>query len=226
MRPHLRYLRYVLLHKLYVARAMVAIRPPAGVTWTLWLWRALVHDLSKFRPSEWRPYVEKFYGDPQAWLARDVAARLASPNVVVRLTAKSEAGARMGERRAAIGRAFDRAWLAHQHRNPHHWQHWLLREDDGKTKVLLMPVEYVDEMVADWLGAGTKVLRWPSFAECIAETIAWYVATAPTRVLRHEAKLRAELLLATLAEAYGVTGTALEARRQATAAELLTIPGR
>jgi hypothetical protein len=188
MRPHLRYLRYVLLHKLYVARAMVAIRPPAGVTWTLWLWRALVHDLSKFRPSEWRPYVEKFYGDPQAWLARDVAARLASPNVVVRLTAKSEAGARMGERRAAIGRAFDRAWLAHQHRNPHHWQHWLLREDDGDLKVLPMPEKFVREMVADWMGAGRAITgQWGATD--------WYLANFGRIVLDPETRKQVHELL-------------------------------
>ena len=45
---------------------------------------------------------------------------------------------------------FDRAWLHHQHSNPHHWQHWLLREDDGNMKALEMPYEYVIEMIADW----------------------------------------------------------------------------
>ena len=46
-------------------------------------------------------------------------------------------------------RDFDFAWLHHQHNNPHHWQHWLLREDDGDNKALEMPFEYVVEMIAD-----------------------------------------------------------------------------
>lgn len=45
---------------------------------------------------------------------------------------------------------FDYAWLHHQHNNPHHWQHWLLREDDGGMKALEMPYEYVIEMICDW----------------------------------------------------------------------------
>ncbi len=49
---------------------------------------------------------------------------------------------------------FNRAWLHHIHNNPHHWQHWVLLEDDpenGQTvKCLQMPEEYVLEMVCDW----------------------------------------------------------------------------
>jgi hypothetical protein len=57
--------------------------------------------------------------------------------------------------------AFDAAWLHHQHRNPHHWQHWLLREDDGLTKTLQMPEPLVREMVADWMGAGRAITgKW------------------------------------------------------------------
>lgn len=49
---------------------------------------------------------------------------------------------------------FDKAWLKHIHRNPHHWQFYLLREDDGVVKSLEMPYADVLEMVADWRGAG------------------------------------------------------------------------
>ena len=47
--------------------------------------------------------------------------------------------------------AFDFAWLRHIHQNPHHWQYWvLINDDDGKNKPLQMPLEYVYEMIADW----------------------------------------------------------------------------
>jgi len=55
MGKHFRYLKYVLLHKWYVFLA--------GRKARVSLWRLLVHDLSKFSRVEWKPYVDKFYGD-------------------------------------------------------------------------------------------------------------------------------------------------------------------
>lgn len=57
-------------------------------------------------------------------------------------------------RTTATKRAFDVAWLLHQHRNKHHWQFWLLPEDDGGTKIIEMPPNDRAEMLADWSGAG------------------------------------------------------------------------
>lgn len=49
---------------------------------------------------------------------------------------------------------FNYAWLMHIHRNPHHWQYWVLIEDDPENgsvmKPLPMPLVYVYEMIADW----------------------------------------------------------------------------
>jgi hypothetical protein len=47
------YLKYVIRHKWFVLRAC----RKTGTS----LWRGLIHDLSKFRPSEWGPYVRTFY---------------------------------------------------------------------------------------------------------------------------------------------------------------------
>lgn len=44
---------------------------------------------------------------------------------------------------------FNIAWLHHIHNNPHHWQHWIIPEG----KALEIPIEYIREMVADWLGS-------------------------------------------------------------------------
>jgi len=52
---------------------------------------------------------------------------------------------------------FDNAWLLHQKRNPHHWQYWLLYEDEGALKTLDMPLEYRKEMLCDWRGAGKAI---------------------------------------------------------------------
>jgi hypothetical protein len=53
MNRHIAYLRYVLIHKWFV---LVASRR-FGCS----LWRALVHDASKFLPDEWIPYAMTFY---------------------------------------------------------------------------------------------------------------------------------------------------------------------
>ena len=66
------------------------------------------------------------------------------------------------------GKSLDEAWLFHQHRNKHHWQYWILREDEGKIKVLDMPLKYKKEMLCDWkgvgkgLGKGNDVRKWYS----------------------------------------------------------------
>jgi hypothetical protein len=84
---------------------------------------------------------------------------------------------------------FDRAWLHHQHRNPHHWQHWLLQEDDGDLKALRMPHGLVREMVADWMGAGRAITgRW--------DVASWYEANAHKINLHPDARLQAENLIA------------------------------
>lgn len=47
---------------------------------------------------------------------------------------------------------FNLAWLHHIHNNPHHWQHWILVNDDPALGeiVLDMPDEYIIEMICDW----------------------------------------------------------------------------
>lgn len=57
-----------------------------------------------------------------------------------------------GNRSFAVVEEFNKAWLRHIHRNPHHWQHWVLINDDPENGeiILDMPYEYVIEMICDW----------------------------------------------------------------------------
>ena len=55
-----------------------------------------------------------------------------------------------GNKSHAVKTAFDQAWLHHQHVNPHHWQYWVLINDDEGVKPLPMPTDYILEMIADW----------------------------------------------------------------------------
>lgn len=206
MTPHLRYLRYVLTHKLYVFLAGVAVARVNGFGFLAWcrqLWRLATHDWSKFRPSEWRPYVAKFYGSNPR-----------SADETVR---------RLGSR---VDNAFNLAWLLHQRRNDHHWQAWVLRNDDGRTIVCPMPDHVALEMLADWLGAGTKILRGPTLAECVGETVKWYAANAALINLRQSTRVLIEETLLALSNQYGLTAMAIEVQSQRAARASITIPGR
>ena len=48
--------------------------------------------------------------------------------------------------------AFNLAWLHHIHINPHHWQHYVLINDDPKNGIVAldMPYHYIVEMICDW----------------------------------------------------------------------------
>lgn len=183
--PHLAYLRYVLRHKWFVFRAGVRLGVP--------LWRLVVHDLSKFSPAEWGAYVRNFYGAA----AQDVVlTQMGRTEIDERDPDYVEFRMRLAHEQAARRVEFDRAWLHHQHANPHHWQHWMLREDSGATKVLVMPAVYVREMVADWIGAGTKILDPDITLEaCVIETARWYLKNMHTMQLRDITRSYAESLL-------------------------------
>lgn len=63
---------------------------------------------------------------------------------------------------------FNYAWLNHIHRNPHHWQHWILLNDEpNKGEIILdIPYHYVLEMICDWWtfswakGDLTEIFNW------------------------------------------------------------------
>lgn len=52
--------------------------------------------------------------------------------------------------------AYAFAWLNHQHRNPHHWQHWILMRDEGEKQPLDMPIPEIVNMVSDWHSFSAK----------------------------------------------------------------------
>ena len=59
-----------------------------------------------------------------------------------------------GNRNYKVVQDFNYAWLHHIHNNPHHWQYWVLLEDDPESglpyKALEIPVHVIFEMIADW----------------------------------------------------------------------------
>ena len=63
---------------------------------------------------------------------------------------------------------FNYAWLHHIHNNPHHWQYWILNNDEAEEGKLIldMPNEYIIEMICDWWsfswkkGDLTELFKW------------------------------------------------------------------
>lgn len=151
---HLKYLRYLVLHKWFVMLACFQ----RGL-----YWQGIIHDWSKFLPSEWFPYADFFYGPKYSDEERRQAAIMC-----VFLESKE-----------MLRRRFEKAWLHHQHFNPHHWQYWILRNDDGSTVALEMPLKYAKEMLSDWEGAG-RVITGKA-----GGTPDWYMKNM-NRMLLHE----------------------------------------
>ena len=104
------------------------------------VWQGIVHDWSKFLPDEFVAYADYFYGGDKR-KDRFYTPSQGSPE-------------------------FNTAWLKHIHRNPHHWQYWVLQEDDRDKFPLLIPSKYVKEMICDWRGAGR--------AQGFNDVLAWY----------------------------------------------------
>ena len=50
--------------------------------------------------------------------------------------------------------SFEAAWNHHQKNNLHHPEYWISVNKNGTIFALEMPMNYVFEMVADWIGAG------------------------------------------------------------------------
>ena len=57
-----------------------------------------------------------------------------------------------GNKSYEVTQEFRKAWLEHIHRNHHHWQHWILINDDPNEGEIIMemPYKYVIEMICDW----------------------------------------------------------------------------
>lgn len=57
-----------------------------------------------------------------------------------------------GNRSYQVVQDFNYAWNNHIHRNPHHWQYWVLINDDPEEGeiILDMPYNYILEMICDW----------------------------------------------------------------------------
>lgn len=140
----------------------------AGLQTEAPLWRLVIHDWSKFLPCEWGPYARSFYnrdGSKRDWKTRDPWDQM----------------------------EFNEAWNHHQKFNKHHWQYWLLTNDndDPKHKPLPIPEKYLLEMVSDWMGTGRLITgKWDVWN--------WYEANKSRIILNERTRASVEWLLFSL----------------------------
>ncbi len=121
---HRTYFQYVKRHRGAVYRAGLDLMPilTSPFERARFRLRLLIHDWSKFLPSEWLPYARTFY-NPDGSKA-DYAE---TPE-------------------------FTKAWMLHQHRHPHHWQWHIITADNRPlrhTNLMIWDVGRVSKVMPD-----------------------------------------------------------------------------
>ena len=89
---------------------------------------------------------------------------------------------------------YSKAWQSHKGRNKHHWQYWVDWER-GQLYAIEMPIEYVVEMVCDWVGAGKAYNKekWT-----INEVRNWYEKEKDVMILHEKTRKFIEFSLFTI----------------------------
>lgn len=90
----------------------------------------------------------------------------------------------------AVKLNFQYAWLHHIHNNPHHWQYWILHNDEpGEGMVILdMDYCYIIEMICDWMSFSFKKGN-------LMEIFSWYDAHKDYMKLSNQTRKTVEHIL-------------------------------
>lgn len=159
MKAHISYLKGLIKHKYWVYVYCIRFSVPFRI--------AIFHDMSKFLPKEWFPYVKNFYNDDGS--KKDI---------------RDKSGAYDTNKQS---NEFKLAWIHHQ-RNKHHWQAWCNIGDGGVVTCVDIPEVYTREMVADWCGAGMSYSGK-------ATPNKWYRANKDKMILSDRSRFLVEHLL-------------------------------
>lgn len=128
---YIKYLNYLIQHRWYVMLECFGY----GL-----YWRGIVHDLSKFYPDEFFPFVKYYFGGNEK--QKDRYKNIIDFN----------------------DNQYNIASLKHEHRNKHHWQYWVRVSTSAGRKPLKMPEKYVIELYCDWYWAsklqGNDLKEW------------------------------------------------------------------
>lgn len=123
------------------------------------IWRLIIHDYTKFSRAEWTPYANRFFGGRSGIEDKEL-----DPN------------------------EFKLAWEHHWKHNPHHWEYWISNWErwivlPGPGLAQDMPDNFINEMIADWMGAGRAITGQK-------DIMPWFEKTYPKMNLSFNTKLR------------------------------------
>ena len=106
-----------------------------------------------------------------------------------------------GNKSYAVVQEFNKAWLHHIHKNPHHWQYWILINDnpDNGEIILDMPYNYILEMICDWWA-----FSWKSGN--LHEIFKWYDQRKDYMKLSDKTRKTVEDILQKIKEKFGEIG--------------------
>lgn len=133
-------------------------------------WQGIIHDLSKYSPSEFIVGVRYWQGDR-------------SPN---------------NAEREKIG--YSSAWLHHKGRNKHHYEYWMdysTHDVEGTIKPAPMPTRYVIEMFMDRIAA-CKVYHKDAYTD--RDALLYHQSSKTPPPLHPKTKSQLEFLLQMLAD--------------------------
>lgn len=133
-------------------------------------WQGIIHDLSKYSPSEFIVGVRYWQGNR-------------SPN---------------NAEREKIG--YSSAWLHHKGRNKHHYEYWMdysTHDVEGTIKPAPMPTRYVIEMFMDRIAA-CKVYHKDAYTD--KDALLYYQSSKTPPPLHPKTKSQLEFLLQMLAD--------------------------
>jgi hypothetical protein len=173
------------------------------------IWRGLMHDLSKFLPDEFLPYANFFYPDKNCWTCQHIIKNGGQCDFNFAGIGDGEQAPKCKdyikkEIRNSTGyykptdtsdKDFDFAWLLHQKRNRHHWQWWILPEDEGGIKVLPIEEPFFTEMICDWIGAGKAQGHFSPKEDKYLETRNWWKANNHKMTFHEDTKRKINKIL-------------------------------
>jgi hypothetical protein len=98
-----------------------------------------------------------------------------------------------GEKTPKVKKNFNYAWLSHIHCNPHHWQHWMLQNDEDGLILLDMPYVFTLEMFCDWWAFSWKQNN-------LYEVFNWYEKNKKGILLSDKSRRNIEMILSKVKE--------------------------
>ena len=100
------------------------------------------------------------------------------------------------------------AWHNHIHQNPHHWQYWVLINDDDGIKALPMTRRYILELLCDWMSfCITPIEPYGTFELNAHELKKYWEDHKNIMILHPSTRSSIKYMINKLSKTYGKNGT-------------------